>query len=273
LKPLRSQAALLNMASFRSLKNVLLLTAGTFLFSVSATAQKKTNTVHKSATPFWNHFDIGINGGLSVNKFVSGQPQTGLNTGYTAGAFINYKAYKGFGLQLEVNNLQQGGQLIRFKDDTRLGLAESFQTKNVKNSSYHLNSLEIPLLINYTFNLKQTWRPVVYAGASYAYTYNVTEHYQKTGDLLTGEDIIATVNDTQTATSYFNSSRLNLIVGASAQLPLTSKLSLLVDFRYLNGVTPAREGYSYMEKLGFGSDVRTNSFITRIGLLMPLGKK
>ncbi|CAM3966552.1 porin family protein [Mucilaginibacter galii] len=215
-------------------------------------------------------FEIGLAGGLSLNKFSEGQPQTGQNTGYTGGLSVNYALYKGFSLQLEANYLQQGGQMIRFKDDTRLGLPETFESKNVKNSSYKLNSLEIPLLVNYTFNIKQSWKPTLYAGASYAYAFNVTENYQKTGDLLPGEDIISTVKGSQSAEGLFKSSRYNWIAGANVKLPLTLKFKLLLDFRYLAGITPARENYSYMEKVGFGSDIRTNSFVSKVGVIMSI---
>ncbi|WP_262510936.1 porin family protein [Pedobacter cryoconitis] len=208
--------------------------------------------------------------GLSLNHFTKGQPQTGQNTGYTAGISVNYKLVKEISLQLEVNALQQGGSMIRFKDDTRLDLPESFETKNVKNSSYKLNSIEIPLLLNYTFKIKPLWKPSVYAGGSYAYTYNVNESYQKTGNLLPGEDIIATVSDSQNATNLFNASRFNLIVGANLKLPLTSRFLLLIDMRYLNGLSSARDKYSYMEKVGFGTNIRTNSFLTKLGIIMPL---
>nr|WP_260409385.1 porin family protein [Pedobacter cryoconitis] len=231
--------------------------------------QKKEHT-NKFTDSLKNRIEVGINGGLSLNQFTKGQPQTSSNTGYTAGLLINYRLPKNLSLQLEINALQQGGRMIRFKDDTRIGLPESFNSKNVKNSSYLLNSIEVPLLINYTFKIKPTWKPSVYLGGSYAYTYNVSEKYQKTGDLLPGEDIIATVSGSQNATNLFNTSRFNLIVGANAKLPLIYKFMLLIDFRYLKGLTPARENYSYIEKTGFGSDIKTNSFLTRIGITMPL---
>lgn len=236
----------------------------TLFFSAIASAQTRT---HSFTDSLKSRLNVGITGGFSLNRFTKDQPQTGYNTGYSAGLLANYRVYKGFSLQLEVNSLQQGGQLITFKDDTRYGLPENFETKNVKNSSYTFNSLEIPLLVNYTFALHQSWKPALYAGASYAYNFNVTESYQKTGNLLPGEDIIATADNSQGATSLFNRNRLNFVAGANALLPLTSKLKLLIDFRYLNGLTPARENYSYMEKAGFGSDIRSNSFIARLGLI------
>lgn len=167
-----------------------------------------------------SRFEIGIAGGLSLNQFTKGQPHTSTNTGYAAGLSINYKLYKDISLQLEANSLQQGGRTVTFKDDTRIGLPESLETKNVKNSSYAVNSIDIPLLVNYTFNIKQQWKPSVYVGGSYAYTYNVTGYYQKTGDLLPGEDIIATVSGKQNSTSSFKHSRANLIVGGSVKLPI-----------------------------------------------------
>lgn len=243
----------------------------TLLFSGSLSAQSSADNKEKdtlSATV--NKLEIGIAAGPSFNRFTKGQPNTGQNTGYTAGISLNYKLYKQFSLQAEANFLQQGGTTITFKDDTRIGLPESFETKHVKNSSYAINSIEIPLLVNYTFEIKQAWKPSLYAGASYAYAYNVTESYKKTGDLLTGEDIIATVSDTKDASSEFKSSRLNLVVGANLKLPLTSRFFILIDMRYLNGLSPVREHYSYMEKIGFGSDLRSNSLITKIGIVMPL---
>lgn len=243
------------------------------IFSITDQAAAQNTGDQKQTRKFTDSLEIGITAGLSLNQFTKEQPQTGLNTGYTAGLLINYKLLKGISLQLEVNSLQQGGQLIRFKDDTRFDMPETFESKNIKNSSYKLNSIEVPVLINYAFKIKQVWIPSVYAGASYAYTCNVSEKYQKTGDLLAGEDIIATVSGSQNVNEMFNKSRVNLIVGANLKLPLVNRLMLLIDFRYLTGVTPARENYSYMEKAGFGSNIRTNSFLSRIGITMPLSKK
>jgi Outer membrane protein beta-barrel domain len=212
---------------------------------------------------------VGATSGGAVNRF-TGQPQAGLNTGYTGGLFGNYEVYRNLSLQLEGNYLQQGGQLITFKDDTRYGQEESFTTKNVKNSSYKIHSVEVPLLARYAFDVQQSWRPVVYLGGSAAFNVGVTERYQKTGDLLPGEDIIATVRGHQAVEGMFEGTRFNAIAGAGLQLPLLSKLSLLVDCRYVLGLTPARKEYSYMEKAGFGTDIRSSSFIGRIGVAFPV---
>jgi len=215
-------------------------------------------------------FEIGLVAGASFNYLATGQPHTGANTGVTAGFSLNYTLFRGVSLQLEANFLQQGGRTVLFKDDTRLGLPESIDTKNVTNSSYILNSIEVPLLVHYTFPIKQSWQPSVYIGASYANTFNVKENYQKTGDLLPGEDIIATVSGSRNPTTNFNTSKMNFIIGANLKLPLTSRVQLLIDMRYLNGLTPSRENYSYMDKVGFGSDIRANSFLSRLGVIMPL---
>lgn len=244
-----------------------------FLTHVSAAQnrnEKKDAYKYKIIDTLKTRYEIGVSGGFNLNRFTKEQPQTGFNTGYNAGISLNYHLYKQLSLQLEANYLQQGCQMITFKDDTRLGLPESFSTKNVKNSSYTLNSIEIPLLVNYTINIKQSWKPSFYIGASYSYTFNVTENYQKTGNLLPGEDIIATISNKQTVSNIFNNTRYNLITGANVKLPLTSRFKLLLDFRYLTGLTTARANYSYMEKIGFGSNIRTNSFVSRIGIVMPL---
>ncbi|WP_158799671.1 outer membrane beta-barrel protein [Pedobacter sp. L105] len=231
---------------------------------------KENNKNNLAADSSKNRYEIGVSGGVSLNQFTKGQPHTSLNTGYTAGLSVNYKLFKNISVQLEVNSLQQGGRMLRFIDDTSIGLPESFETKNVTNSSYVLNSIEIPFLINYTFKIKPTWAPSIYVGGSYAHTYNVTENYQKTGDLLPGEDIIVTASDSRNVTSSFNGGRINLIFGANIKLPLTSRLLLLIDMRYLEGLTSAIDNYSYMNKVGFGSNLRTNSFLSKIGIILPI---
>jgi hypothetical protein len=246
----------------------ILCTAILFLVPNLCKAQRITDSTRTDRDAA--RFEIGISGGFSANRFASGQPHTGANTGYVAGLLLNYGIYKHFNIQLEANFLQQGGRLLSFKDDTRYGLPESFSTKNLKNSSVILNSLDIPLLLRYVFPLRKDWQPALYLGGSYSYNFNVTEHYQKTGYLLPGEDIVATVADTENVTSMYNRNRLNVIVGADLRLPLFSTVKLLLDFRYMTGVTPARENYSYMEKVGFGSDIRSNSFVSKIGLIIPM---
>ncbi|RYE35939.1 MAG: PorT family protein [Sphingobacteriaceae bacterium] len=242
-------------------------------FSDRGIAQQKVKKKPATSAFFSiNQLEIGASGGLSLNRFATAQPQAGFNTGLIASLSANYKFYKGLGLQLEANFLQQGGQLISFRDDTRYGLPQSFETKNVKNSSYLLNSIEIPLLVNYTFKIKQTWKPTFYTGGSFAHSFNVTENYQKTGDLLAGEDIIATAHGSQNVTGVFKSNRLNFIVGGNVKLPLYANLQLLLDFRYLAGITTVKDNYSYMDKAGFGTDVRSNSFISKIGIVLPLAK-
>lgn len=240
--------------------------------TIRVSAQSAETNIPKdySADTSETRFEVGFAGGLAVNNFITGQPHAGSNNGYTAGLSVNYKLPLGFSLQLEANFLQQGGRMILFKDDTRFGLPESIETKNVTNSSYALNSIEIPVLVHYTFPVKQLWKPSIYIGGSYVNTFNVNETYQKTGDLLPGEDIIATVSGSRNSTANFKTSKINFIVGANVKLPLTSRLQLLIDMRYLNGLTPSRENYSYMDKIGFGSDIRANSFVSRIGILMPL---
>jgi len=253
--------------SSRSLISTLALTL--VLINVSNGQGIKTSKSNTTDTVA-SRFEIGVNGGISFNQFTKGQPHASQNTGYTAGLSIHYKLYKNFSIQLEANALQQGGRLIQYIDLTWMGLPESFQTKNVTNSSYALNSIDIPVLINYTLNLKQNWKPSLYIGGSYSYTYNVTENYQKTGDLLPGEGIISTVSSSRNSTSRFNTNRANLIVGANVKLPLSNKLQFLIDMRYMNGLTPAIEKYSYMDKIGFGTDLRTNSFLSKIGIIYSL---
>lgn len=264
-----SQTSKLQFSAISKLHSACMLCMAIFFLKFNTVyAQNKIDTTKVYSNT--SKFELGVAGGLTVNKFSNGQPQTGTHTGYAAGLLLTYNVYQQWSIQLEANLIQQGGQLLSFKDDTRYGLPESFSTKNVKNSSVYLNSLNIPLLLKYAIPLKKDWKPSFYIGGSYAYNFNVAEHYQKTGNLLPGEEVISTVTDSEHVTGRYNRDRLNLIIGADLRLPLFSKVKLLLDFRYEAGATPARENYSYMEKVGFGSDIRSNSFISRLGLIIPV---
>ena len=163
----------------KAILSVYIFSFSIFLFlSAGASAQVKDSISTSDST--LHAIEVGVSGGLSLNQFTKSQPQTGYNTGYSAGIFLNYQLYYHFSLQLEINALQQGGQLVHFKDDTELGLPATIDYKNVTNSSYAMNSIEIPLLLHYTFNIHQSWKPSVYAGGSYAYTYQVIDKYQET---------------------------------------------------------------------------------------------
>lgn len=248
----------------------LLLLFSLLLISKTSSSQNvkvKGNIKHQHDTM---KLELGISSGLTVNNFSDEQPHTGINLGYTGGLSFRYIFYKGFSLQVETNYIQKGGQLIRFKDDTRYGAPESFNSKNVKNSSFTLHSVDIPLLLNYTFKINQTWKPSIYAGGSFTYVAGATERYEKTGNLLPSEDIIATVTGYQNVVGEFEKTHYNSLIGSSIQVPFLKRSFILLDFRYVAGLTAAKKDFSYMEKAGFGVDVRVNSFIMKAGIIFPL---
>lgn len=228
--------------------------------------KKEKNKVQDGDTKF----ELGFSSGLAINNFSGEQPHTGINLGFTGGMSINYLMYKRLSLQIEMNYIQKGGQLIRFKDDTRYGVPENFSSKNVKNSSYILHSLDIPLLLNYTFKIKQDWKPSIYVGGSLTYVAGSTERYEKTGDLSPGEDVIGTVTGYQNVSGEFEKIHYNSVIGSKIQLPLYKKSFLVLDCRYVAGLTAAKKDFSYIEKKGFGVDLRTNSFIIKAGIVFPL---
>ena len=248
----------------------LLLFSLLLIFQVSFAQKQKIKK--DNTTPINNDakFEMGITSGLAINNFSENQPHTGINLGYTGGLSFNYYFYKGISLQLETNYVQKGGQLLRFKDDTRYGMPETFDSKNVKNSSYILHSADIPLLLNYTFKIKQTWKPSVYVGGGLTYISGVTERYQKTGNLLPGEDIIATTSGFQNVTGGFEKHHWNGVVGSNIKVPFVKSSFLQLDFRYVKGLTAAKKQFSYMEKEGFGEDLFTNAFISKIGIIFPV---
>jgi hypothetical protein len=206
----------------------------------------------------------GITNGISVNNFTYDQPHNGMNLGYTGGAFIDRSlGTSNFKLRLNLGYTGAGGQLTTFKDDTRYGFDNAFTFKNVKQSSYLLHSIDSWLSLFYEKQTKQNWKYYFGLGGGMANNVFETERYQKTGEFITG--IYGTVQNQQ-FTNRFENYWFNGNVTGGIELPTNKKFSLIIEARYLYGLTAARKNYSYIEFDGVMGEVRTNSFQLTVGV-------
>jgi len=103
------------------------------------------------------------------------------------------------------------------------------------------------------------------------------EKYEKTGNLLPGVNnsrgVVATINGYQYV-DKFEPYWWSVTSGLQIGLPVKGSQEILIDFRFVNGVTPMQYGNSYVGIPGIQGDIRTNSF--RLGLgysIAAFGKK
>lgn len=165
-----------------------------------------------------------------------------------------------------------GGGLVSFYDQTWLGFDPTITFKNVKQSTWLLHTLESSIGINYTIKPLNNWGIEFYASPIWSINLSEWEKYEKTGDLLpqnSGPGVIATITNRQ-FTNKFEPYWFSVRAGARILLPI-KRQSLLIDFGFTNGLTPANFSYSYINTPGIQGNIRTNAF--KLGLGYRFSKK
>ena len=215
--------------------------------------------------------------GASFNYFTNEQPHTGTNFGMTAHVRLDYSLPKHFSLFAESGYAGTGGSLTSFKDDTWLGFDPSITFQNTRQSSFIIHSLESSVGAAYTLISKALWSVKVYVAPTLNVTLSEWESYEKTGNLLPGvsrsRGVVATINGNQYV-DRFEPYWWSVTSGLQIALPVKKSQQILVDLRFVNGITPAQFDYSYVGVPGIQGNIRTNSFRLGLGYSIPaFGKK
>jgi len=205
--------------------------------------------------------------GATFNYFTDEQPHTGINVGATSHLRLNYSLPKHVSLYAETGYAGTGGTLTSFKDDTYLGFDPSITFQNTRQSSYLIHSLESSVGAAYAIVSKKLWSVKVYVAPTLNVTLSEWESYEKTGNLLPGvsnsRGVVATINGKQYV-DRFEPYWWSVTSGLQIALPVKNSQEILIDFRFVNGITPAQFDYSYVGIPGIQGNIRTNSF--RLGL-------
>lgn len=101
-------------------------------------------------------------------------------------------------------------------------------------------------------------------------TMGETENYEKTGNLISGVDrspgVIATINGNQYV-NKFKPYWWFFTSGFQLGLLVKKMQDILIDFRYVWGVSSVLDDYSYIGASGVSGNIRTSSF--RVGMPIP----
>ncbi|MBY0479941.1 MAG: outer membrane beta-barrel protein [Chitinophagaceae bacterium] len=217
------------------------------------------------------HWSFQITTGAQFNYFTDEQPHRSISAGTNAQFRINYALKKGWGLFAEGGYAGTGGNLVSFTDNTFLGFDPTIQFKNGKQSDFVIHTLESSLGLSYTIPTKLSWKLKVYAAPQWNVNLGEWERYEKTGAMLTLKPTDPTVIGTiqgQQFTDLFEPYWFSALGGLQFELPI-KRNAFLVDFRFVNGLSPARYDYSYINKSGIQGNIRTNSFRVAVGYLIP----
>jgi hypothetical protein len=235
--------------------------------------------VHVDAqTDTTSKVSLSLLGGVSNNYFTDEQPLRSNNIGYVVNGRVNYKINKHWGLQFDANIAASGGKLLTFRDDTYLGFDPSITFSNSKLSSYYIHNMEFGIAPRYSFGPFDNMLISVYAGPSISFVFNEFEKYEKTGYLLPPSatstmGVMNTIRNRQFI-DYFEPQWVSINSGLSLNYNVNKRGSILMDFRFSNGVTPVRFGQSYMTGNPlFRGNIRTNNVRIALGYTYSLNTK
>jgi hypothetical protein len=206
-------------------------------------------------------FRLGIRVGATISNFSNTQPYTTEKLGITIGGVVEYSLSEKFSIQAEPAYMQQGGQYLKFSDDSRFGDASILAVRTVA-SRITAHYIDIPLLAKYKFSALGNFNPNIVLGGSFGYLLNASDNFIKTYHY---SQSYFTVYGKQNISSEFEKMQLGITAGIGGDVSVGSK-RLLIDLRYRYGITNAKKSFSYIDLYNVQGDLRTDSFYFTVGL-------
>lgn len=242
---------------FRKLRTVLCMLSLVFLTLNGFAQEQQTQTSSGFSLNF------GIKGGVNFHEFTNQPPHMGGGMGYSLGVFGLYEFNDMLALQMELGYFQQGGTYLKFYDDTRFGVPESFFSKNVKDASVILHNIYVPLQAKVTFS-SQAYIPRLLIGPYMDYNFAAKETFEKTGEIEDG--VYVTSNGSAVVTDQYEMFQFGIVAGLEFVIPTDKNWDMLFGVSYKYGLTPAKKAYSYIDYYTVNEDFNTNALSITLGV-------
>ena len=208
---------------------------------------------------------IGAKGGITVSNFSNTSPHTDVTQGYNIGFFGAYQLSEVLSFQMELEMLQQGGQLVTVEDLSRIG-AKSFQypfPMKVRDSKVTINNLNIPLILKYRLISSTGLNIYINAGGSAGI--NIFTHSKETITAPSADGMTyVTFTENNGVTREYQFWQFTACGGLTFDIPLLSR-NVLFDVRYYYGINAIKNGHSYLDTPIIMSDISTNTLSITIG--------
>lgn len=225
-----------------------------FYFSATTVAQE-------SSSSFLENIYYGGKFGTSMSQFTNQQPHTNEKQGITGGAFVGYNLNSKLALQLEINYLQEGGQLLSIEHSWDLSNNSWIDIKT-DNQQVTLNNLDIPLMLKYSLPLGASKIFIVAGGA---FGYNIHSGIKHETTILTEIGSVSTYTSEENITSNIEDYNIGIIAGLGIEIPVLKSNYILIDARYRYGMMPVYKGYSYRGLPQITGDLQNNTMYFTLG--------
>jgi len=236
------------------LKFILLFGIICILFNDNSYAQDESNSSSLSIY-------YGGRFGTTISQFSNQQPHTNVSQGITAGGFIGYTINENMAVQLEINYLEEGGQLLNFETENDLGY-DTWYFAKADNQKLSLYNIDVPLLFKYSIPLGSV-KVFAVLGADLAVNIYAENSHETT--VYTDDGAITTFTGDENITSNIERYSMGATGGIGFEIPVFSSNYILIDARYKYGIMPNYLGYSYRGIPQNRSDLTNNSMYFTIG--------
>jgi len=199
--------------------------------------------------------------GTTISQFTNQQPHTNVKQGITVGAFARYKFNDKMAVQLELNYLQEGGQLLSVEHSWDLSNSSWIEIKT-DNQNVTLHNLDIPLMFKYSYPLGTT---KIFAVVGPALGINLYSSVKHETTILTEIGSVSTFTANENITSNIERYNAGIIAGIGFEVPVFTNNYLLFDLRYRYGMMPVYKGYSYRGLPQIKGDLQNNTMYITIG--------
>ena len=240
-----------------NLKRFTILSILSLLIKLQAHAQDEVGDVASNTG-----LRYGFKVGFVISEFSNTQPHTTEKLGFTAGAVVEYGFSEQLSVQAEPSYLQQGGNLLKFIDDSRFGDDDSFGTSSTTNYAITIHSIDVPVLVKYRLPAFGNFVPNVVLGPSVSYTVMVDTHFERT---YHHNQTFMTVSGYDDVTSEYKPIQIGATAGIGGEVSLGNK-RLMMDLRYRYGITEAKSSYSYIDLRAVQGDLTTHNVYFTLGI-------
>ena len=246
------------IARFLKYKFLHLLFSSIFCIALTSNTSAQGNAGSSSLT---EGISYGVKFGTTITQFTNQQPHTNVNQGMTAGGLVAYNFSDKLAIQLELNYLQEGGQLLSIEHSWELS-KDSWIDIKTDNQSVILHNLDIPLMIKYALPLASA---KVFVNAGAAFGYNIYASVKHETTILTEIGSVSTYTGEENITSNIERYNVGIIAGLGFEIPVLNSNYILIDARYRYGLMPVYKGYSYRGIPQITGDLHNNTMYFTMG--------
>jgi len=199
--------------------------------------------------------------GTTISQFTNQQPHTNAMQGITGGAFIGYSLNDKMAVQLEINYLEEGGQLLNIETEADLGYDTWYSTK-ADNQKLILHNIDIPLMSRYSIPLGSA---KLFALIGADIDINIYSGISHETTVYDDDGNITTYYGNENVTSKIERYTVGATGGIGFEIPVFTSNYILIDARYRYGVMPSYVGYSYRGIPQITGDLSNNTMYFTIG--------